>query len=62
MNKEREGNGLSQIPVHVVSMVPADENNQDGDEKLSSTSLRRQMLGILLKPPLVIAFFLHRFK
>ena len=53
MNKERGENGLSQLPVHVVPMVPADKNNQDGDDKLSSTSLRRQMLGVLLKPPLV---------
>lgn len=52
VNKERQENGLSQIPVHVVPMVPADGNNQDGDEKLSSTSLRRQMLSILLRPPL----------
>lgn len=42
--------------VHVVPMVPADDNNQDGDEKLSSTSLRREMLSVLLKPPLVKNF------
>jgi phosphopantetheine adenylyltransferase len=53
VNKERQENHLSQLPVHVVQMVPADNNNQDGDNKLSSTSLRRQMLSILLKPPLV---------
>ena len=53
VNKERKENGLSQLPVHVVPMVPADGDNQDGDNKLSSTSLRRQMLSILLKPPLV---------
>lgn len=34
-------------------MVPANENNQDGDTKLSSTSVRREMLGTLLKTPLV---------
>ncbi|CAF1587651.1 unnamed protein product, partial [Rotaria sordida] len=33
-------------------MVPAENDNQDGDNKLSSTSLRRQRHGILLKPPL----------
>ncbi len=38
-------------------MVPADDENQDGDNKLSSTSLRRQMLSILLKPPLVNSFY-----
>jgi phosphopantetheine adenylyltransferase len=53
VNKERQENGLSQLPVHVVPMVPADDTNQDGDSKLSSTSLRRQMLSILLKPQLV---------
>ncbi|CAF4961884.1 unnamed protein product [Rotaria sp. Silwood1] len=52
VNKERQQNGLSQLAVHVIPMVPADNNNQDGDNKLSSTSLRRQMLSILLKPPL----------
>ena len=55
VNKERQDNGLNLIDVHVVPMVPADDYNQDGDKKLSSTSLRREMLGILLKPPLVIA-------
>jgi phosphopantetheine adenylyltransferase/dephospho-CoA kinase len=53
VDKERQKNGLSKLAVHVVPMVPADDNNQDGDEKLSSTSFRRQMLSILLKPPLV---------
>ncbi len=57
VNKEREENGVSKIPVHVVPMVPAADDNQDGDNKLSSTSLRRQMLSILLKPPLVNRFF-----
>ena len=57
VNKERQENGLSQLPIHVVSMVPAENDNQDGDNKLSSTSLRRQMLGILLKPPLVTLFY-----
>jgi phosphopantetheine adenylyltransferase len=57
VNKERQENGLSQLPVHVVPMVPADDTNQDGDNKLSSTSLRQQMLSILLKPPLVNYFF-----
>jgi hypothetical protein len=56
VNKERQENGLSQLPVHVVPMVPANDDNQDGDNKLSSTSLRRQMLCILLKPPLVNYF------
>ncbi|CAF1001892.1 unnamed protein product [Adineta ricciae] len=52
VNKERAENKLSQLPVHVVSMVPADEDNLDGDIKLSSTSLRREMLGTLLRQPL----------
>ncbi|CAF4355396.1 unnamed protein product [Rotaria socialis] len=52
VNKERQDNGLSLIDVHVVPMVPPDDHNQDGDKKLSSTSLRREILGILLKPPL----------
>ncbi|CAF4035536.1 unnamed protein product [Rotaria sp. Silwood2] len=52
VNKERQENGLSQLAVHVIPMVPADNDNQDGDNKLSSTSLRREMLSILLKPPL----------
>ncbi|CAF0990536.1 unnamed protein product [Rotaria sordida] len=52
VNKERQENGLSQLAVHVIPMVPAENGNQDGDNKLSSTSLRRQRLGILLKPPL----------
>jgi len=53
VNKERHKNGLSELPVHVVSMVPADEDNTDADNKLSSTTLRRQILGTLLKSPLV---------
>jgi phosphopantetheine adenylyltransferase len=57
VNKERQENGLSQLAIHVVPMVPADDNNQDGDNKLSSTSLRREMLSILLKPPLVNSFY-----
>ncbi len=57
VNKERQENGLSQLAIHVVPMVPADNDNQDGDNKLSSSSLRRQMLSILLKPPLVNSFY-----
>ncbi len=53
INKERKQKGLSELPVHIVPMVPADDDNQDGDKKLSSTSLRRQILSILLKPLLV---------
>jgi hypothetical protein len=56
VNKERRENGLSQLPVHVVPIVPASDDNQDGDIKLSSSSLRQQMLSILLKPPLVDSF------
>ncbi|CAF4738065.1 unnamed protein product [Rotaria sp. Silwood2] len=51
VNKVRQENGLSQLAVHVIPMVPANNNNQDGDNKLSSTSLRREMLSIFLKPP-----------
>ena len=53
VNEKRQENGLAPLAVHVVPMVPANEDNQDGDPKLSSSSLRRQKLGILLKPPLV---------
>lgn len=53
MNEKRQANGLELLPVHVVPMVPADDDNADGDTKLSSTSIRRNMLGVLLKPPLV---------
>ncbi|CAF1115784.1 unnamed protein product [Adineta steineri] len=52
VNKERKENGLSQLSVHVVQTIPASDDNHDGDDKLSSTSLRREMLSILLKPPL----------
>lgn len=56
MKGKREKNGLSPLAVHVVAMVPGDSNNSDGDAKLSSTSLRREKLGTLLKPPLVDSF------
>ncbi|CAF2849165.1 unnamed protein product, partial [Rotaria sp. Silwood2] len=48
VNKQRQENGLSQLAVHVLPMIPADNNNQDGDNKLSSTSFRRQIFSILL--------------
>ncbi|CAF1290394.1 unnamed protein product [Didymodactylos carnosus] len=51
VNEKRNNNGLSQLAVHIVPILPSDKNkNNDDDVKISSTSLRRQLLGRLLKP------------
>jgi phosphopantetheine adenylyltransferase len=32
VSKERHENGLSQLPIHVIPMISADEDNQAGDK------------------------------
>ncbi len=51
INKKRVENKLPELDVHVVELIK-DEDVEEGDEdKVSSSNIRRHLLGTLIKPP-----------
>ena len=52
INQKRIENNLSPLDIHIINLVGDDFFENDGDEsKVSSSNLRRRILGTLLKPP-----------
>lgn len=47
--------GMKQLEVQVIDLVADPQHAADEEEKISSSSARKQLLGTLLKPPLKVS-------
>jgi len=46
---------MKQLEVQVIDLVADPQHAADEEEKISSSSARKQLLGTLLKPPLKVS-------
>jgi phosphopantetheine adenylyltransferase / dephospho-CoA kinase len=53
VNELRQEKGLSILDIHRIDLVEDPQADEDEENKISSSSLRKRLLGTLLKPPKV---------
>jgi hypothetical protein len=57
VNEKRLENNLPRLDIHVIGLVKEDEHvlheNAGDEDKVSSSNIRRHLLGTLLRPPYV---------
>nr|XP_009672461.1 PREDICTED: bifunctional coenzyme A synthase [Struthio camelus australis] len=51
VNKKRLENGLSELALYEILLVKDPYHSENEEEKISSSSLRQRLLGMLLQPP-----------
>ncbi|XP_054848168.1 bifunctional coenzyme A synthase [Eublepharis macularius] len=51
VNRKRMENGLAELSVHEILLARDAQHGKNEEEKISSSSLRRRLLGTLLRPP-----------
>ncbi|KAK7598241.1 hypothetical protein V9T40_006476 [Parthenolecanium corni] len=51
INEYRESVGLNKLLIHSIDLIEAPKESNDEEDKISSSNIRRRMLGTLLRPP-----------
>jgi len=47
--------GMKQLEIQVIDIIPDPQHTADEEEKISSSSARKRLLGTLLRPPLKVS-------
>ena len=51
--------GLSQLAIEIIELVADELHTADEENKVSSSSLRKRLLGTLIRSPLKVYFIYH---
>jgi len=47
--------GMKQLEIQVINVIPDQQHAADEEDKISSSSARKRLLGTLLRPPLKVS-------